>query len=242
MSSTYSPSLKLELIQNGEQSGTWGTTTNVNLGQLLDPAIAGEVTVTGSGANVVLTSIPGAPDQARNATIVLDTTYGAAFNVFVPPVTKLYVIKNESGYTATVYVSTSSDNPITPKGTGIAIPNNRSATVRSDGTNIVDQLSYIQGNLDVAGVITGDVVGTLTGSVIGIGPLTGNLIGNVSGNLTGNVTGNLNVGTGSMSTTNFSISEIDGALYVKYNGINILKIDSAGNLTAKSNLTAYGTV
>lgn len=241
MSSTYSPSLKLELIQNGEQSGTWGTTTNVNLGQLLDPAIAGQVTVTGSGPNVVLTSIPGAPDQARNAVIVLNTTSGAAFNVFVPPVTKLYVIKNESGYTATVYVSTTTGSS-SPKGTGIAIPNNRSAAVRSDGTNIVDQISYIQGNLDVAGVITGDVVGTLTGSVVGIGPLTGNLIGNVSGNLTGNVTGSVSVGTGSMSTTNFSISELDGALYIKYNGINILKIDSAGNLTAKSNLTAYGTV
>jgi hypothetical protein len=242
MSSTYSPSLKLELIQNGEQSGTWGTTTNVNLGALLDPAIAGLKLVTDSTGNTVLTSIPGAPDEARNAVIVLDTVNNAPFNVFVPPVTKLYVMYNDSGYTATIYVSASYENPTSPKGTGIAIPNGRSALIRSDGTNIVDQVSFISGNLDVAGVITGDVVGTLTGSVVGIGPLTGNLIGNVSGNLTGNVTGSVSVGAGSVRTTNFSISEVDGALYITFNGVNILKIDSAGNLTAKSNLTAYGTV
>jgi hypothetical protein len=241
MSSNYSPSLKLELIQNGEQSGTWGTTTNVNLGQLLDPAIAGLKSVTDSTGNTVLTSIPGAPDEARNAVISVNTTHGAAFNVFVPPVTKLYVFYNVSDFTCTVYVSTTTGSA-SPKGTGIAIPSGRSALIRSDGTNIVDQLSYIQGNLDVAGVITGDVVGTLTGSVVGIGPLTGNLIGNVSGNVTGNVTGSVNVGTGSVSTTHFTITEVDNALYIKYNGVNILKIDSAGNLTAKSNLTAYGTV
>jgi hypothetical protein len=241
MSSTYSPNLKLELIQNGEQSGTWGTTTNVNLGQLLDPAIAGLQLVTDSTGNTALTSIPGSPDQARNAVIVADTTFGAAFNMFVPPVTKTYVFYNDSAFTCTVYVGMSAGS-ISPKGNGIAIPFGRSALIRSDGTNIVDQLSFISGNLDVAGVITGDLVGTLTGSVTGIGPLTGNLIGNVSGNVTGNVNGNVSVGAGTMSTTNFSISEVDGALYIKYNGVGILKIDSAGNLTAKSNLTAYGTV
>ena len=39
MSSTYSPNLRLELIANGEQSGTWGNTTNTNLGTLLEQAI-----------------------------------------------------------------------------------------------------------------------------------------------------------------------------------------------------------
>ena len=36
MSSTYSTSLKLELIGNGDQSGVWGNTTNNNLGALLE--------------------------------------------------------------------------------------------------------------------------------------------------------------------------------------------------------------
>ena len=41
MPSTFSPNLKIELIATGEQSGTWGTTTNSNLGTLLEQAIAG---------------------------------------------------------------------------------------------------------------------------------------------------------------------------------------------------------
>jgi hypothetical protein len=39
MASTYSTNLALELIGTGEQSGTWGTTTNNNLGTLLEQAI-----------------------------------------------------------------------------------------------------------------------------------------------------------------------------------------------------------
>ena len=33
MASTYSDRLKIELIGDGEQSGSWGTTTNNNLSQ-----------------------------------------------------------------------------------------------------------------------------------------------------------------------------------------------------------------
>jgi hypothetical protein len=40
MASTYSD-LKIELIGTGEQVGTWGSTTNVNLGTALEEAIVG---------------------------------------------------------------------------------------------------------------------------------------------------------------------------------------------------------
>lgn len=45
MASTYS-NLKIELIGTGEQSGTWGTTTNTNLGTALEEAITGSADVT----------------------------------------------------------------------------------------------------------------------------------------------------------------------------------------------------
>ena len=54
MPSTYSTSLGLELIGNGEQAGTWGTTTNTNLGTLLEQAIAGVQSITLTG-NYTLT-------------------------------------------------------------------------------------------------------------------------------------------------------------------------------------------
>ena len=43
--STYSTNLKIELIGDGEQSGTWGSTTNGNLGTVLEQAIVGKATV-----------------------------------------------------------------------------------------------------------------------------------------------------------------------------------------------------
>ena len=49
MASTYSSDLKIELIADGEQAGTWGSTTNTNW-QLAEEAISGKTTVTISSA------------------------------------------------------------------------------------------------------------------------------------------------------------------------------------------------
>lgn len=43
-------------------------------------------------------------------------------------------------------------------------------------------------------------------------------------------------------TSNFSIVESGGVLYIKYGSTNIAKIDSSGNFTSLANVTAYGTV
>ena len=45
MPSTYTTNNGIELIATGEQSGTWGSTTNTNL-ELLDASLDGQVTVT----------------------------------------------------------------------------------------------------------------------------------------------------------------------------------------------------
>jgi hypothetical protein len=54
MASSYSD-LKIELIATGEQSGTWGTTTNTNLGTALSEAITGSADVAFSSTDVTLT-------------------------------------------------------------------------------------------------------------------------------------------------------------------------------------------
>jgi hypothetical protein len=54
MASTYSD-LKIELIGTGEQVGTWGATTNTNLGTAIEEAITGSADVTFSSADVTLT-------------------------------------------------------------------------------------------------------------------------------------------------------------------------------------------
>jgi len=232
MPSTYSPDLRIELIANGEKSGTWGTITNDNLGVIIEDAISGLASVSVTSANQALTAQNGAVDQARCAALSLTTTTTAPFNVYVPPVTKLYVVTNPSGYTATIYCSTVLGNT-TAAGTGVAIPTGKSVLLRADGTNVVEQLNHITGNLSIGGTASATAFS---------GPLTGNVTGNVAGNVTGNLTGNVAAGAGTIATTNFTFTEVGGVLFLKNGATNILKIDSLGNVTALANLTAYGTV
>jgi hypothetical protein len=134
MPSSFSPNLRIELIGNGEQAGNWGSTTNTNLGTLIEDAISGYETVSVTTANQAFTNADGAADQARSAMVELTTTTGAVFNVYAPPSPKLYVIYNASAYAATIYNSTVIGNT-TAAGTGVAIPAGRRLFVMTDGTD-----------------------------------------------------------------------------------------------------------
>lgn len=140
--STYSPSLRIELIATGDQAGTWGNTTNVNLGGLIESAIAGYVSVSITSANQALTALNGAPDQSRNQAIALTTTTTAAFNVYAPPAEKTYVIYNASAYAATLFNSTVLGNT-TAAGLGVTVPAGKTVTVWSDGTNFAFQNDHL---------------------------------------------------------------------------------------------------
>jgi len=167
MASTYSPDLRIELIANGEKTGTWGTITNLNLGTLIEDAIAGAATVTTSSAAQALTVSNGAQDQARCSTLVLNTAAASNYNVYVPPVPKLYVVRNASAtYTCTLYASTVSGNT-TAAGSGITVPVSTSMLVRCDGVNIVDQTNYISGALAIGGNFS------VTGTATGVTPTSG---------------------------------------------------------------------
>lgn len=154
MASTFSPNLRIELIGAGEQAGTWGTTTNTNLGTLVEDAIAGYVSVTINSANQALTASNGAADQSRNAIIEL-VSAPSAFAVYAPPESKLYTIFNNTSHTATIYNSTTLGNT-TAAGAGVAIPAGKIMTVWSDDTNFAFQ------NTHIIGTVVGNVTGTAT--------------------------------------------------------------------------------
>jgi hypothetical protein len=139
MSSSYSNSLRIELIGSGDQAGTWGTTTDNNLAYLLDTGIAGYQTVSVTSANQALTYINGATataslNQSIYAMLRFTTTVGATFAVYAPPVSKMYIIYNNSGYSMTLYNSTVIGNT-TAAGTGLTIPDGAKYLAFSDGTN-----------------------------------------------------------------------------------------------------------
>jgi hypothetical protein len=158
--STYSPSLRVELITQGDQAGTWGTTTNDNFAYVFDTAIAGYQTVSVTSANQAFTYNNGPTstaslNQSVYAMLRLTTTTIANFAVYAPPVSKQYIIWNNSGYTATIYNSTVIGNT-TAAGTGVSIADGDRVVVFSNGTNFYDvKGSNVTGTVAIANGGTG---------------------------------------------------------------------------------------
>ena len=119
MASTFSDLLKIELIGDGEQSGSWGTTTNNNLSQSIEHSIAGVLGVnTSSSTAVTLTTGNGpqaqADNQARQASLIFS---GASANcvVTVPATQKIYNVHNtNTSYTITLRLSGTSTDYVIP--------------------------------------------------------------------------------------------------------------------------------
>lgn len=137
MASTYS-TLKVELIGTGDQTGTWGTTTNDNLSVALGEAITGSADVAFSSADVTVTlTDTNAAQTARNLRLNLTGTSGGARQLILGSgcqIEKLYLINN--GLADAVTVKNTS-------GTGIAVPAGSSMFVYNNGTNVVEALKAI---------------------------------------------------------------------------------------------------
>jgi len=155
MSSQPSTSLRLELIGSGEQAGTWGSATNVNLGTVLEQAICGYVSVPVSNvADTTLTAFPWTADQARSAVINLTGALTATRNVIAPAVPKIYIVKNSTTGAFAVQFKTSVS-------TGISIPNGKTALLYFNGSDFEQITPYYA---ESAGNVTG-IAGTLGYSV-----------------------------------------------------------------------------
>ena len=239
MSSTYSTNLAIELIGAGDQAGNWGSTTNTNLGTLIEQAISGYVTQTVStGTDTTMTIPSGASTatlNARNMFIELTGTGGANTNLVVPANKKLYFIyNNTSSGQVTVKVSGQ---------TGISVVNGTKVVLVSNGTDIFNATSYavtISGVLPVASGGTG--VATLTGLAYGNGTsaftaaTAAQTVAVIGSTAVTNATNAANV-----VTTNFTITESGGKLIFKYGATTIASMDSSGNLITLGTVSAGGT-
>jgi hypothetical protein len=135
MSSTYSTNLAIELMGAGEQAGNWGSTTNTNLGTLIEQAISGYTTqAVATGTDTTITIPNGATGVARNMFIELTGTGGASTNLIVPANKKLYFIYNNSTGAVTVKVSGQ---------TGISVPAAAKISLVCNGTDIVTATNYM---------------------------------------------------------------------------------------------------
>jgi microcystin-dependent protein len=202
MASSYSPSLKIELIGNGDQSGTWGTTTNNNLGTILEQAITGVQTITMVNADYTLTSFNGVSDEARNAVLVATGTNSAIRQIICPLVEKLYVIFNNTtgGFAITIGGAT---------GSTVTIPNGTTAQAYCDGTNFFSSQTGSAGNFNVNGNLTVGGTTALTGALTGTTGVFSGAISSVSPAFTGTPTApTASVGTSTtqIATTAFVLA------------------------------------
>lgn len=188
MPSTYSQ-LKIELIGTGDQAGTWGATTNVNLGTALEEAITGNATVTfaSSNAAIALTDT-NATQTARNLRLILGGTISTTQTLFVPAITKQYLVTNNLSSPVVISNGTNAS----PTGTTVTVPAGRSMSVFNNGTSITETVTYVtelavsnvtitnplvvsSGGTGRANLTLGSVmVGNNTGTVTMVAPGTAN--------------------------------------------------------------------
>jgi hypothetical protein len=236
MASTYSD-LKIELIGTGEQVGSWGATTNTNLGTALEEAITGSADIVFSSADVILTlTNTNATQAARNLRLVCTGTSGGARQLILGSgcqIDKLYLVQNDLADAVTIKNTT---------GTGVTIAAGKKQFVFNNGTNVVaatdatvnlasdvtgtlpvvnggtGQTSYTDGQLLIGNTATGALSKALltAGSGISITPGNGSIT--IANNQAGGTVTSVS-GTGTASGLTLS-----------------------GTVTTSGNLTLSGTV
>ena len=248
-------------MTTGENSGTWGNVTNLNLGTAIEEAIVGSADVTFSSGTVTLTLTDTNSSQvARNLRLNLTGTSGGAQNLIVPNIEKIYLVNN--GCADAITVKNSS-------GTGIAVPAGKTMWVYNTGANVVDAVTHLtsltlgtplataQGgtgtnsttfcNLqsNVSGVLPNantTAAASNGASTIVARDATGNFTANT---ITANLTGLAVNATNATRITNsggWSVTPNSTNLFFNYNGTNVAVLTSTGDLTVIGNLTAYGSV
>ena len=252
MASTFSP-LKFELIGTGEQDGTWGDTTNTNIGTAIEQAITGSGDITFASADVTLTlSNTNSAQVARNLRLVCVGISDGARQLIVPSIEKQYIVQNDLVDAVTIRTSA---------GTGVIVPAGKTTVVFNNGTDVVEAITNLNslnlGNVSVGGVITGNGSGisAINASNVSSGTIanartTANsangastiVLRDADGSFAGNAVTATSVTVTSLSTANFTIQQFGTVLAIQYNGTNVAVINSSGNVSANGQFTAGASI
>ena len=147
---TYTTNGGIKKIATGDESGTWGTSTNTNF-DIIDRLAVGVGSISLSGTTHTLTTSEGAASDGQYHVSVLGGSPSGTNTITVSPndAARLYVVKNNSGQTATFTQGS---------GANVSVSNGKSAIIYCDGAGsgaaVVD--------------ITSTFVGTTTLSDLGV--------------------------------------------------------------------------
>ena len=129
MPSTYTTNGGIEKIASGEQSGTWGTTTNTNF-DIIDRLTSGVGTIdlSSSGAAHALTTTDGTLSDGMYKVLILSgATQACTITVSPNNAQKLYFVDNNSGYDCTFSQGSGANVTISNGKTGIIFCNGAGA-------------------------------------------------------------------------------------------------------------------
>jgi hypothetical protein len=227
MASTYTQNSGIEKPGTGDQSGTWGVTTNTNF-DIIDRAVHGQVSIAISGSTN-LTTNDGSLSNGIAPVIILTGSPGATFELRVTPTDqkKHYTIKNETdGACRVIYlgVTYSASN-------GVEIAPNSTQSVTGDGggssgvfksltpsTDLINDLTpQLGGSLDVNGE---SIVSASNGNIVIAPHGTGHVDINSDLDVTGaiDVTGDLDVDNVNINGNAVTVTNTNANLTLAGNG------------------------
>jgi hypothetical protein len=184
---TYVNDLRLKEITTGDESGTWGTSTNTNLELIAEAFSYGTEAITTNADTHTTTIADGATDPGRSLYLKYTGTLDSACTITIGPdtVSKVWIIENGTSGSQNIIISQGS-------GADITIPAGDTKVVYSDGAGAGAAFFDAFASLSVVDL-------TATGIVTAAGT-------SVFTNL--DISGDIDVD----GTTNLDVVDIDGAL------------------------------
>jgi hypothetical protein len=142
---TYTTNGGITKIATGDESGTWGNTTNLNF-DILDRLTNGVGAITLSGTTHTLTTSDGSLSPGQYRVLVLGGTPSGTNTITVAPndAQKFYVVKNNSGQSA-IFTQGSGGN--------VTVANGNSAFIYCDGAGAGAAVVDISATLPAAGAL-----------------------------------------------------------------------------------------
>jgi hypothetical protein len=264
MASTYTSNSGIQKPGSGEQAGAWGSTVNSNF-DIIDRVTGGVGAITLSGTTHTLTTTDGQLSDGHYKVLVLGGTPTGANTITISPndQEKLYFVQNNSGQQAIFTQGTGGNATVNNGDTSIIYADGAGAGAQvTDFTNTLaaptdlvnDTTPQLGGNLDVnsnsiVSTSNGDINITPdgTGSVVLDGLSYPQTDGTNGQYLQTDGSGNLTFSTVPISGSTFTlgdwtISVISNELVFDYNGTDVAKIKTTGEIVSADDLTAFGTI
>ena len=220
----YTNDLRLKEIATGDESGTWGTSTNTNLELIAEAFSFGTEAITTNADTHATTIADGSTDEGRSIYLKYTGTLDSACTITLGPntVSKLWFIENGTSGSQNIIISQGS-------GANVTIPNGHVKAVYSDGAGsgaaIVDAFT----DLNLAGTTTIDVLSASGNATIG-----GTL------GVTGAVTADAGVSIDNITIDGTEIDLSSGNLTVDSAGQILLNADDDGKVFVQDDSVTYG--